>query len=808
MAKSEAFPMYLPSDVGPPDFTNSASHFKVALDRPFYLDPSREWQVALRELICPKEVTAGNEMMELTLCAYNVKKGGMECGEKVTEELTPADMVDTTRLFAKIKKILDKSHEKLDFCSVTLGDSGTQGDKVIKVIYDTPSSRKFYEPFWPYLKINKTMQRILGFGSTVFRLGPENPLGNLSWDEPVIRFMLPGDSKPSISDRGIEYKYLYNKPATRSLKSDMSVNVLDIRLPKAVYKGAFINLYKEMHGLFLEAMSKKFEKYPLRMFLGRRGIRGRGLRWYLRFGYFGPKKQAGPLFAFQLLPAYYKLAGVDIPAAPVTSGGTIPSDWNMPGAPFTYVANFPPDAVRGRGWRPIEVTNRPVSPVMRRNYFAIRKYFAKDRILVPGDKVVWEYFLPYTDVDVRFKWPKKPSVDFRYDAYPVLSKTKLKAQSEKNLSGTMSSFKVKLMDSSGDSLIDDEGANFLGTKEKALLRTVNLSTDLDTAYGTKKTPDLASIQFQSIVNRPLKRKLVPQKELQIQLINKATDQPIAFHNPDVKSHLTLSIEPLAKKRKNDKHSDEFTMAIPANKDVELYKDIFLTPGMSMGLLQANVPYGFLNVREDECFFEIRTSGNETQRKEVIRYTVPGGFYNAKSLCIVLTNYARRYMLGFIPNPDGKCEIKVTADYARMKTRKAEHIRINGPLSDILGWAEALDWIRVFGNIQPKRTSDNIIDPMRGFHMLFTYCDLCLTKEPLGNVTAAVLNVSVPDYGSDGDGRTFKLEPKTVLYRRIKPGLPPLDHIRVDICDSLGRQLVYPPGQKEEPTVELHFKKGL
>ena len=804
MAKSEAFPMYLPSDVGPPDFTNSASHFKVALDRPFYLDPSMEWQVALREVICPKEVTAENELMELTLCAYNATSGRMECGDKVSEELTPVDMVDTTRLFAKIKKVLDKSHEKLDFCSVTLGDSGTQGDKVIKVIYDTPTGRKFYEPFWPYLKINKTMQRILGFGSTVFRLGPENPLGNLSWDEPMIRFMLPPHCRPSISDRGIEYRYFYNKPATRSLKSDMSVNVLDIRLPKATYKGAFLNLFREVHSLYLEAKSKKFEKYPLRMVLARRAIPGKGLRWYMRFEYFGPKIQAAnqPLFAFQLLPAYYRLTGLDVPAAPVTRGGTIPSDWNMPSAPFTYVANFPPDAARGRNWQLLEGTKRPINPIMK------RMYWSANRILIPGHKVVWEYFFPYTTSGIRFTGTKNGSVDFRYDAYPILSKTKLKAQSEKQLSGTMSSFKVKLMDSSGDSLIDDEGTNFLGTNEKALLRTVNLSRDLHTAYDNKKTPDLASIQFQSIVNRPLKRKLVPQRELQIQLINKATDQPIAFHNPDVKSHLTLSIEPLAKKRKTDKHSDEFTMAISANKDVKLYKNIFLTPGMSMGLLQANVPYGFLNIRENECFFEIRTSGNVTQRKEVIRYTVPGGFYNAKSLCIVLTNYARRYMFGFIPKSDGKCEIKVTADYARMKTRKAEHIRINEPLSAILGWTETLDWIRIFGDIQPKRTSDNIIDPMRGFHMLFTYCDLCLTKEPLGNVTAAVLNVAVPDYGSDGDGRTFKLEPKTVLYRSIKPGLPPLDHIRVDICDSLGRQLAYPPGQKEEPSVELHFKKGL
>ena len=91
-------------------------------------------------------------------------------------------------------------------------------------------------------------------------------------------------------------------------------------------------------------------------------------------------------------------------------------------------------------------------------------------------------------------------------------------------------------------------------------------------------------------------------------------------------------------------------------------------------------------------------------------------------------------------------------------------------------------------------------------MLVSYCDRLVKKEPIGNVMAAVLTQTVPDYGQAGEGKVFKYEPINVIYKDLIPGLHPQHSIRVALCDALGRELVYPGRQEQEPEVVLHFKR--
>ena len=122
-----------------------------------------------------------------------------------------------------------------------------------------------------------------------------------------------------------------------------------------------------------------------------------------------------------------------------------------------------------------------------------------------------------------------------------------------------------------------------------------------------------------------------------------------------------------------------------------------------------------------------------------------------------------------------------------------------PLGNVLGWTKSMPT----NNMTPGATltcEDTVIDPTRGFKILYVYCPKLVEETIVGHTSASLLNKFVPDYSQSTEYIQFD----NPLYIKLREGVRTIPSITVEIADSLGRNLLFPGNSLTVPKVTLTF----
>ena len=122
-----------------------------------------------------------------------------------------------------------------------------------------------------------------------------------------------------------------------------------------------------------------------------------------------------------------------------------------------------------------------------------------------------------------------------------------------------------------------------------------------------------------------------------------------------------------------------------------------------------------------------------------------------------------------------------------------------PLGNVLGWTKGMPT----NNMTPGATltcEDSVIDPTRGFKILYVYCPKLVEETIVGHTSASLLNKFVPDYSQSTEYIQFD----NPLYIKLRQGVRTIPSITVEIADSLGRNLIFQGNSLTVPKVTLTF----
>jgi hypothetical protein len=340
----------------------------------------------------------------------------------------------------------------------------------------------------------------------------------------------------------------------------------------------------------------------------------------------------------------------------------------------------------------------------------------------------------------------------------------------------------------------DEADRYIDT-HSGVLRHITRTNVLDIKIGESESIRdreasniMVNVPLQNIYYTKMKRKVNSIDEMSIKLLDDEGEQ-MAFTSG--KSALNIHMRPVKKSKK----SHEFTISIKCNQDVKLNKHL-ITSGekYEVAMTELLLPTTFNNIFENECFISLkrrRTVSNRF-RTNIGRYVKPGK-YTSESLINALNNIWKDQSLYFYLHP---VTSRVVINF--WGTNRIPIISINQSLANLLGFYNEVKNHKLTHDLM---CNDETVDVFRGFYFIYSYCPRLIEMSYVGNTTNPLFSVDAPDYSR----AVNNLEPKLTTYRRVNANLPPLDTLRVDITDSLGRLLQFPVEASLLPEARLHFR---
>ena len=766
------FTFYMPSDAGRAGDT--AGSFTIDLDIPMVFNANKDYQVALRELVIPRSIEGYGESSVIGLCAFNTTRKKYLCEETVSKlvEIRLDDFNSVNRLLLKLRDTVNSLGSQLALdghkCTIDFAsgwDSVTQDKVQFKVYLELPiPSTMFYSfPAPPRLSVSGAFQSLLCIGDeTEYVLTPDHM--TTQWQKSLF----------SVTS--------YIPTTTTTTTTDVSTPINKKRLwytaPKHMSKGCLRYLQRRF-----EATKNFFPEMSMTASLTGRS----GFVLHFRVNTRHPPVQNAPegtvIWKITILEPWY------------TSAGGFKTGKRKDGRPMGCVlrGEMPPEAHKDGQVYGTPRLDEQCVPVVRYHW---RTNWIQWDIEMPTEGI--------TDALVQAGLEDRAAFDYKG---PSLSKTKITEYVRKTLHGRTHGFSVKLLEGSGSSIVD-EGANFVGDQMDGVVRHVNQTASLEVVYDPTKNTSIGkqfAIGFQTPIYRPLKRSLAPLNALRLELHNDDTGQVMTFGDKDMKSIATFHVEEIKRRRRT--LPPEFSITIPANEEVKLTHPFTLDRGYRVALVQALLPYGFVNVRKDEMGMQIKKGQMEYLR---------AGVYSNETLLNICGTMLQQHGLRLKKNAEDRVEIIIISSRSTAGGTPVEQeteVILTNALSAVLGFGSPPNDLPYIQKIQrdSPMIAGGLVDVMRGYYTLVAYCDQLLKQQLFANSYIAHLAHLTPDYSVQGTGsnKTFKYEPPSVMYKKLIANLLPQGTLRVDITDALGRPLEYTDYYYKrggiKPKVDLHFK---
>ena len=358
--------------------------------------------------------------------------------------------------------------------------------------------------------------------------------------------------------------------------------------------------------------------------------------------------------------------------------------------------------------------------------------------------------------------------------------------------GRSYNFDVKLTDQSGNSLVDEPMSNYLGQREGVIRHVYKVQEP-----GDRSKRKQWQMGFQTLLYRPLKRRLPPLESLKVQMVSKKTKQELSFKDPDATSacdfHIRKSVIP-----PDPTMASEFYLDLTVNKDHKFTKIMNLSNGYRVACTGASIPYGYINVYEGEMYMKVNTDVNGEYTGKVV---LPEGTYTEESIIVELSSLLLPHNMT-ITLVNGKVSIQGPASPMAMSE----------DLCAVLGFGGTegkKEKVMLVASYRSPATAASHVSLQRGFHTLICYCPF-LRETLYANEYVKYLTSITPDFEDTvGANKIYKFEPEQVEYQRLYKNIQPQEKIRVDMTDSLGRPVKYSQLHSDSggelPTVELHFK---
>ena len=255
-----------------------------------------------------------------------------------------------------------------------------------------------------------------------------------------------------------------------------------------------------------------------------------------------------------------------------------------------------------------------------------------------------------------------------------------------------------------------------------------------------------------------------------------------------KSTMTLHVQPMKRLR----YIPEFTVHVNCQTDFKLVKPIEVETGVVWRLAMTDIilPHNFYNVHADEMVITLTKANGRQQQVQV-----PPGAYTPETLLKKINELQEIKQVNLL------FSMRQKDKHVAILNRGKETFGIEAslPLGNVLGWTKGMPT----NNMTPGATltcEDTVIDPTRGFKILYVYCPKLVEETIVGHTSASLLNKFVPDYSQSTEYIQFD----NPLYIKLRQGVRTIPSITVEIADSLGRNLIFPGNSLTVPKVTSTF----
>ena len=255
-----------------------------------------------------------------------------------------------------------------------------------------------------------------------------------------------------------------------------------------------------------------------------------------------------------------------------------------------------------------------------------------------------------------------------------------------------------------------------------------------------------------------------------------------------KSTMTLHVQPMKRLR----YIPEFTVHVNCQTDFKLVKPIEVETGVVWRLAMTDIilPHNFYNVHADEMVITLTKANGRQQQVQV-----PPGAYTPETLLKKINELQEIKQVNLL------FSMRQKDKHVAILNRGKETFGIEAslPLGNVLGWTKGMPT----NNMTPGATltcEDTVIDPTRGFKILYVYCPKLVEETIVGHTSASLLNKFVPDYSQSTEYIQFD----NPLYIKLRQGVRTIPSITVEVADSLARNLIFPGNSLIVPKVTLTF----
>ena len=255
-----------------------------------------------------------------------------------------------------------------------------------------------------------------------------------------------------------------------------------------------------------------------------------------------------------------------------------------------------------------------------------------------------------------------------------------------------------------------------------------------------------------------------------------------------KSTMTLHVQPMKRLR----YIPEFTVHVNCQTDFKLVKPIEVETGVVCRLAMTDIilPHNFYNVHADEMVITLTKANGRQQQVQV-----PPGAYTPETLLKKINELQEIKQVNLL------FSMRQKDKHVAILNRGKETFGMEAslPLGNVLGWTKGMPT----NNMTPGATltcEDTVIDPTRGFKILYVYSPKLVEETIVGHTSASLLNKFVPDYSQSTEYIQFD----NPLYIKLRQGVRTIPSITVEISDSLGRNLIFPGNSLTVPKVTLTF----
>ena len=255
-----------------------------------------------------------------------------------------------------------------------------------------------------------------------------------------------------------------------------------------------------------------------------------------------------------------------------------------------------------------------------------------------------------------------------------------------------------------------------------------------------------------------------------------------------KSTMTLHVQPMKRLR----YIPEFTVHVNCQTDFKLVKPIEVETGVVWRLAMTDIilPHNFYNVHAEEMVITLTKANGRQQQVQV-----PPGAYTPETLLKKINELQEIKQVNLL------FSMRQKDKHVAILNRGKETFGIEAslPLGNVLGWTKGMPT----NNMTPGATltcEDTVIDPTRGFKILYVYCPKLVEETIVGHTSASLLNKFVPDYSQSTEYIQFD----NPLYIKLRQGVRTIPSIKVEVADSLARNLIFPGNSLIVPKVTLTF----